>query len=205
MKIFITGVAKSGTTLLKRMFFAFEDVAVIKQELSIYHFIDQEVPQDRTLIGKRSTQTLFGCASLPQAEREIQAELLKDVIVINIIRHPYSVLKSYWRDFNVDGGFDWVYSMKELDEYHDLIDLNIKYEDLINNPNKIQKQISNLTGLKIKHKFSDYPSFYPDKDVQMQSNYQARKLERLEIPNYCRTLIDATFLNNEMKIQGYEK
>jgi hypothetical protein len=203
-KIFITGVAKSGTTLLKRMFFAFEDVAIIKQEVTIDDFVKQEVPNGRTLIGKRGSQTLLGCGSLPFAERERQAELMKDMIIINIVRHPNSVCKSYLRDFDVDGGFDWVYSVYDYLDYKYLIRLNIKYEDLIENPNEVQKRISEATGLKIKHKFSDYPSFFPDRDVEMQEQYQARKLEKIEMPERCNTLMSEESINIAKKVYGYE-
>lgn len=203
-RIYITGVAKSGTTLLKRMFFAFKDVAVVNQEISIYDFHKMDIPENKNLVGKRSTQTLFGCASLPQAEREQQINLLKDCIVINIVRHPHSVLRSYWRDFNVDGGFDWVYSMRETRKYNGLIHLNIKYEDLIKNPDAIQQKISNLTGLEIKHKFSEYPSFYPDINVDMQENYKARKLETIEIPKMGATIIDPMDFTYEKYKLGYE-
>jgi hypothetical protein len=202
-KIFITGCAKSGTTLLKRMFHSFNDTTVIKNETGIYGFNSVKF-NGGFLVGKRRWDTLFSTSRLIKEDIKIQGDILKDLFVINIVRHPNSVIKSYRKDWDVDGGLDWVESINHYNKYKHLIDINIRYEDLIKTPNEIQKLIMEKTGLKKSHLFSDYPSFFPIKEleeVSSKENYKLRPIDinKLDIPEKQNTSISSGVINKLSK------
>ncbi|MAG40246.1 hypothetical protein CMI41_04745, partial [Candidatus Pacearchaeota archaeon] len=56
------------------------------------------------------------------------------------------------------------------------------YEDLIRNPDKVQKEISAKFGLKIKDLFSEYPEFLPKGYANTkEANYSIRKISNNSI------------------------
>lgn len=56
-RIYITGCARSGTTLLQRLFYAFEGVEIIDGEIDIDSFINRT--SDKVLVGKRTINSVF--------------------------------------------------------------------------------------------------------------------------------------------------
>ena len=52
--------------------------------------------------------------------------------------------------------------MKQREEYSDIIDMEVRYEDLIRHPNSIQENIVNLFGMEKGNHFSEYPEYVKD-------------------------------------------
>ena len=71
--------------------------------------------------------------------------------VLNIIRDGRDVIQS---SNNYVKPKRWIESMRQSREYKDLITLQIKYEDFVKNPDKVQKLIATKFELDIKFKFS---------------------------------------------------
>jgi len=171
MKIYITGCAKSGTTLLARLFWAFEGLYVIKEETRPYDFL----MADDNLVGKRTHNTLFGGALLNREEILLQKLLLSEFTVVNIVRDGRDVIKSFEDDWGVNGCFEWMNAINQAIDHGDLIDHHIRYEDIINIPNGAQTVVAEELDLKIIHKWSDYPKFY-DTDQLGMGSYAPRPL-----------------------------
>lgn len=51
LKIFVTGCARSGTTLLQRLFFSFDNIEIIPKEIKLENFCAYK--SDKILVGKR--------------------------------------------------------------------------------------------------------------------------------------------------------
>jgi len=204
MKIYIVGCAKSGTTLLKRMFYSFQ-VGVVVEECNINDFSRAQ----GNLVAKRTHNTLFCTSILRQHDIDSQLSLMKDMFVINVVRHPYSVLKSYKKDWGLDGGADWVNSMIQFNKYKDYIDLTIRYEDLVEFPDYIQEVIIEKTKLKPVNDFSAYPAFFPSNQVEIGAidNYALRPLDKdkLVIPKRPYTIVKDEVINKYMKQFNYDK
>jgi len=60
-KIYITGCARSGTTLLARLFHAFDNCQIMSEECSLEDFakIDMSDQDCDFLVGKRTEQSIF--------------------------------------------------------------------------------------------------------------------------------------------------
>ena len=158
-KIFITGCAKSGTTLLLRLFLAFDQTAIIVGPIPTM-VVDKILFQKGPIVFKRLGASIFSNnITLPELDRQAKKLKESDVRVINIVRDGRDVVTS---DKNFTKPDRWIASIKHRSLYPDLIDLEVKYEDLVSDPDKVQKQIMDKFGLKKNFNFSDYPDFIPD-------------------------------------------
>lgn len=206
-KIYLTGCARSGTTLLARLFYAFEGVQIINDEISLLEFanIDTSEMECQFLIGKRTENTIFS-NTLSQGNIDKHLELLDGIIVINCVRDGRQVVESWWNAWGMYDPFAWMNAIKQSKEHEDYIEYTCYYEDLANDPNEIQRQLSEI-GLKIKYKFTDYPEFVPvwsfptenEKykltSITYRSNEDPQKY--MERPN------DIEYFNNLLKQIGY--
>ena len=169
-RIFITGCARSGSTLLNRLFYAFSDITVIDYEISIDDFCNYKC-NTGLLVGKRTPLTIL---SVPLSEDEIkrQLELVhnNNMIIINIIRDGRDVVHQ-----NPTGPIvnvnRWIGCMLQAWEFKKEISIQVRYEDLVTNPDSILTQIENVLFVKSKYKFSEYPDFVPD-DVFDEPEYK---------------------------------
>lgn len=213
-KIFITGCAKSGTTLLNRMFQAFSNVYVIPDEVPLYDFamlLPEQVGEFDFVVGKRSWETVFSCSRLSSKQIDNQKELIKNnnIRVINIVRDGRDVVVSYMNDWGINGCFEWMECVQSRDK---TIECSIKYEDLILNPDEIQANIIGIFGLSPRAKFSDYPVFikenYDLDDPRIKDNYKPRPLDKSKIgkdPELYKTLMpnDINQFNKLLESNGY--
>lgn len=160
MKIYIVGCAKSGTTLLRRLFHAYEGVQIIPREIPIDAFMDAK-NSDGVLVGKRSAFTIF---SYPLSEGMLawHKTLIsenKDTRVLCIYRDGRDVIES---------GVPlqrWIASLLQMLYHREAIDLCIRYETLVRHPDTVQTFITNFLKLAPSAKFSEYPSFFPSDEV----------------------------------------
>lgn len=158
-KIYISGCARSGTTLLLRLFYAFESTVVIPSEINVEQFVNMGkfVSGNSNLIGKRTFDTIFSNKiDIGQEVNQLKSLKANDVKIIVIIRDGRDVIESGYTEPE-----RWMSSLDQVRRYESDIDLIIKYEDLVKDPDKIQNVISEKFGLKIKDQFKSYPDFVP--------------------------------------------
>ncbi len=159
MRIFITGYANSGTTLLRRLFYAFEDVDIIDSQISLVDFIKRSNP-DGILVGKRMGYDIFAGLCLGNnIQQSLDIITDNDIHIVNIIRDGRDALHTT-RDLRLLME-RWNRAVEQYFDFPGVIDVNIRYEDLVRNPDKIQAKIINTLNLKKAHSFSAYPDFIP--------------------------------------------
>lgn len=165
-KIFITGCAKSGTTLLLRMCYAFKDTEVLYREgfdgheLPFNDFVGHE-SDNRFVIGKRHPPAILSNVLVPEFAEQSAAVTSHDIAIINVVRDGRDVVLS---DGNYVKPRRWIDTVKQRDSevFGGLIDLEVRYEDLVRNPKKVQKQMEELFGLESEHSFTNYPEYVED-------------------------------------------
>lgn len=157
MKIFITGCAGSGTTLLRKLFYAFQGVEIIDGQINLQKFIATR-SKKKFLIGKRTGKTIFSGVSNQLAKQQLLQIRNNDIKILNIIRDGRDVLIN--RPFELKPA-RWINSINQRVLFVNAIDLEVKYEDLCTKPDAIQDLIIQKFGLVKKHNFSEYPFFLP--------------------------------------------
>jgi len=76
--------------------------------------------------------------------------------VVNIIRNKDQVLAS---DHGYVSESRYYESIAQAFYYRDYIVTTVYYSELISNPDQVQQVLAKKLGLKILHKFSEYPNF----------------------------------------------
>lgn len=214
-KIFITGCAKSGTTLLNRMFQAYNKAYVIGDEIQLYDFarmLPEQVGDYDFVIGKRSWESIFSCSRLSAKQIQDQKNLIEEnhIRIINIVRDGRDVVESYMKDWGINGCFEWMECVKYAQDK--IIECKIRFEDLINEPDATQVFITSTFDLEPIAKFSDYPKFvrenYNLEDPKIKDNYKPRPLDPSRIgkePELYKTMIpnDINYFNKLLEDNGY--
>jgi len=163
-RIFITGCSRSGTTLLKRLFYAFPSVGVHKAEISLDSF--SGIPNHLDCIayvGKRKCKTVFSNV-LPQAEIDLQLKLIREreILVVNIIRGRTAVTEAKDWPVPVDR---YNAAITQAGIYCNHIAYETNYETLISEPDLVQGEIAERLIPEVKkfgyQVWSDYPEFVP--------------------------------------------
>jgi hypothetical protein len=169
-KIYITGCARSGTTLLLRLFYSFNNVDIIDKEINLQNFCS--INSDKVLVGKRSINTIFSNI-LNKEDLDNQIKIIKDnnIKIINITRKGLDVIES-----GKTSPERWIESIRQKIIYKDLIKFNIDFNDLVSQSNIIQEYISFIFDLTIKYKFSEYPEFLPNNLVWNKEAYRPRPI-----------------------------
>ncbi|MFH2053339.1 MAG: hypothetical protein ABIK96_12820 [bacterium] len=180
--IFITGCARSGTTLLNRLFHAFEDVRVIDRETSLDDFISLG-RSDMVVVAKRTPKTIL---SVPLAREELRRQeervLESRIIVVNIVRDGRDVVHRHPRGPRVDLN-RWIGCMLQSRRFRHLISLELRYEDLVQKPDEAQSRIESVAGLARAFRFSEYPDFvdtdaFAVPDFAGLEQYEPRPIDR---------------------------
>jgi hypothetical protein len=171
MRIFITGCAKSGTTLLRRLFYAFDGVNVIDREISLYEFFSIS-NEGGILVGKRAYADIFSANLADGNLLKAVSHLLNNrhIRIVNIYRDGRDVIES-----GIKPG-RWIASVRQMMNYRDLLAANVRYEDLVQTPDTVQLLLSSRLRLDLIHKFSDYPAFFREDDVSAIEKYRPRKI-----------------------------
>lgn len=187
VKIYITGCARSGTTLLARLFNAFQDCYVINEEVSVDDFcsigesyFDGWDSKPKFLVGKRTEFTVFG-QILSTHEKERQLSLLEsnNVVIINCVRDGRYVVDGWVKEWGIYNPFVWMQSILDSIYHMTKIQITVRYEVLISDPNFVQRELPHrISGLISSFDFSSYPSFVPEKCFESKS--ESRKLRPIE-------------------------
>lgn len=168
-KFYITGCAKTGTTLLRRLFNGFDLKVYNKEEIHLYNFINQ----NDYVVGKRTAGSIFSDILNQNAIDKFLHTIRKnDVKIINITRNREDTLKStnrYVKPKRYDE------SIRQSELYSDYISYNITYEELVKNPDKIQNELSEFFDLEILHKWSDFPKWFDDSEEPIGGNWNNKE------------------------------
>jgi len=212
-KIYITGCARSGTTLLARLMSSFDGVAIVKDECSIDQFIDYtdniHYPDGAILVGKRTEYSIF---SQVLSEDEIirQTELIvdNDICIINCVRDGRFVVDSWLNAWGVYNPFAWMSSINQALSSQ-AIDLTVRYEEMVKTPDKVQEDIMEAFNLDPINSFSAYPNFVADDLFNTEDeNYEPRPIDSNIPPppdTYLKRPNDIEYFNNLLQKLGYEK
>ncbi len=116
----------------------------------------------------------------------------------------------------------WISSMEQRRKYSDIIDMEVSYENLVNNPDAVQNRMIEQFGVEKEANFSDYPEYVPDWvydwNVSVQgrkginapdADYGKRKISSVSVgknldayKNICTKLETGAF-ERELKLAGY--
>lgn len=148
--VFVTGCARSGTTLALRCIGGtISDSDVLWPEAWIFTLIDN--PPTRTTVLKRGG-----------SDRSFFAFVPPDVRVVHIVRHPADVCTSYLpgtTQYYLDS-YRWLdefAAAKRLFTAHPPENLTVvRYEDLLLEPDGVQNRIAAQFGVSFDHPFSRY-------------------------------------------------
>lgn len=170
MKYYITGCARSGTTLLRRLMNAFDGLNVCNdKEMKLDEFLASEY-----MVAKRDTYTLFSTELKCRDKQEQIAKLIKkDIKLIYIYRNKADVLRSA-NGYVPTSRYEAV--MEDVRKLHKLIDFVVSYDDLLINPDQIQIQMAGVLGLTINHKWSDYPDWVNWNESINDERYNFRRI-----------------------------
>ncbi len=154
-RIIITGCAKTGTTLLQRLFTSYADIIVLPKE----HKLSTLLQYKSNIVIKRKSPTILSEDFSP-AKKMYQKNFVQknNIKIINMIRDGRDVICS---DGNIVHPDRWVSCMLQREMFRSIITLEIKYEDLVTNPNDIQDKITKTFNFKPIYRFNDYPNFVP--------------------------------------------
>jgi len=152
-KIFITGCAKTGTTLVRRLFNAFSLNVYNHQEISLGDFIKSDFE-----VGKRTGEHVFSNTLPPQVISH-QLDLIKknNIKVINITRNKTDTLNSS------DGYVTeerYQSCINQASTYPEYITYTLDYKDLISTPDSVQIDLAQIFNLPIHFKWSDFPNWF---------------------------------------------
>lgn len=142
-RIFLMGCGRSGTWLLTAVMTSFAETAILPKELSVEYFgmLKASTPN---FVLKRDWRSYETAEAIPPSIR-----------IIHIVRHPYAVLTSSnpmeaRRYYNTPGR--WLGEMMALKFMMDSGRPGltvVRYEDLVNDPEKVQSAIAAANGLSI--------------------------------------------------------
>lgn len=159
-RIFITGCARSGTTLLCRLFHAFQHTQVISQEINIDDFCASPASRP-VLVGKRTPLTILS-VPLPASELERQWSLAErsKLRIVNIIRDGRDVVHQNPTGPRVNVN-RWIGCILQSRRFRRRITAEVRYEELVRDPDAAQDRLARALDLRPSARFSRYPDFVP--------------------------------------------
>jgi len=171
-----------------RLFYAYRGAEVVGGEMELNGFIGmRESNPERLFVAKRRFSTIFSYG-LSLEEEDRQAGLLadRDFKVINVLRDGRDVvcLPARGTPCRADR---WIASMQQLGRHPRLIDYHVRYEELVADPNRVQRSLNEVLGLKRQdHLFDEYPVFVPDEVFQLPNvkdypRYGKRPIDRSSV------------------------
>lgn len=160
-RIYITGCPFSGTALMNRLFYAFQDVEVLNNEISLDDFLKVR-SNSPILVGKRTAHTIFShILRLGEMRRQIQLLVEYGVEILYMSRWGWDVVRTRGEESNRCSSKRWIACQQDARRHSSLISLSVRYEFLISNPEVVQHRIEEIFRLKSAHPFLAYPDFVP--------------------------------------------
>lgn len=150
MKIFITGCAKTGTTLVRRLFQAY-DLKVCPYEISLINFLASDWD-----VAKRTYDSILSNELSLENIEEAKLIEKENIKLINVVRNKQDTLSS--SNCYVSVG-RYTQSVIQAAIFRDLITYTVRFEDLIESPDSVQNEVSHKIMLMPRYKWSEYPKF----------------------------------------------
>ena len=130
-----------------------------------------------------------------------------DIHVINMVRDGRNVVASLKRDWNWYNPFEWMECINQSQVHDADIDMTIRYEDLLTNPDQIQQRIVEYFEMKRAYHFSKYPNFIKVPENR-KDNYKYRPLDKTktapDLKTYLQRPNDIEFFTDLLSQLGYD-
>jgi len=194
MKVFIVGCAKTGTWLLTRLFYAFEDFVLVDcaEERTLSDLIRYWPPPGRHVVMKRTWDEIFSCFdAYGKHEEKRQAVRTHDIKLVYTHRNREDVMASMLKAALKDAKPEdkevvieahnarYDACVQQAEQYGELLTIRVDFARLTSEPNVVQQEVASALGLKIKHLWSEYPDFVPTEGVvhsALGENYSLRPI-----------------------------
>ena len=197
-RIYIRGCPRSGNTLMLYL-------CSIGFQNS-YILTEQDIP---TLAKSHPDKITFATLPSPQSSPEKQEQAnhfldQSDAAIIFMMRDPRDVLVSEHGkkpgEFWVKSPQRWIDNALILEKIQDHPRVIIvKYEDLVTEPNQLQKQIAGKLGLTVNIPFSDSWQHFELTANATKSLNGLRKLESSRIANWRNDIKKKEYINNQLQ------
>lgn len=165
MQIFISGCAKTRTTLVQWLFTAFKDCVVFPGELPLETFRQSNLRYfPVNMVIKRTIDSIFAHAlSADKYKDQICRIKVDGIKVVRVTRNREDTLKS-------DNGYvsadRYDACEQQAKNWADLITYTLNSDRLIAEPDAVQKEVADALGLEIVHRWSEWPKFVPKQQMQ---------------------------------------
>jgi len=202
---------KSGTNLLCRLFYAFQNTAVVDAEVPLEDFANMKAKKGFLIAKLGASCVLTG--NIPPGYERRQETLIQNagIRVINLIRDGRDVILSQQGRVTPER---WAKAIEESERFEELVDLTVRFEELIQMPNDVQREIAETFGMEIKNMFHKYPKFVPDKVFNLwgprKPEYRARPLDASRVGKWVASELpemteeDSDAFDNALTKAGYE-
>ena len=185
-RVFITGCARSGTTLINRLFYAFDGVSVVDPEICIDEFCELRADECKVIVAKRTPLTILS-VPLPEEEllRQVKLVRLHSLSLVNVIRDGRDVVHR-----NPSGPLAdlnrWIGCMIHAQRFRSLLEAQVRYEELVTSPDAVQTALAEALGLSPRAAFSEYPGFVPahvfdEPEYRDYPYYDSRPIDRKSV------------------------
>jgi len=178
-RIYLMGCGRSGTWLLTALMTTFDDVEVISKEVPV-EFFGLTSSTKSTLVLKRNNT----------AYRNIET-ILDRIELVHIIRHPFDVLTSHnpasGRKYHIspDRWLGEMLALRYLLESGRKNLTTIRYEDLVDDPSKVQLHLAEQLRLAIKHDPSKIDETFDASEKAARAMHGLRKIDRNSLGRYA--------------------
>jgi len=163
--VYISGTGGTGTTLMRRLFYAFEHTDIFRTNdlLSGPDDLVKRIGESCPMlpVGIRGRNSLFS-HQLSDVDRMHQIDVIEKykIGVIVMVRDYEAASRS--RAGNVSQS-RWMAVYSDIIRHWPAVHYICNYYRLVAEPDKVQREIAKTFGLMIRHTFSEYPDFLPEK------------------------------------------
>lgn len=188
MKLLVLGPAISGTFLTTRLMSYFDESLIEEdkhpktyfQGVNIKRFVLEPDVKNKMIWRKGNERMLFnGVVGKHKADEQYEFIKYHNIRVVATIRDIYDAIVSKPLPHVCKL---WVNAVKNYFDYNDVITVSIKYEDLVKNPDDIQRMVAEKLGLTIKHKWSEYPKYLPEAvDYGTMPHHKVRPIDQRSV------------------------
>lgn len=160
IRIHIVGCAKTGTTLLQRLFWAYQGAHVIHGEITPAAACKATPPPGvEVLVSKRSMDTAFSADLAPAViQQQLEAFAAAGVQLVATVRAREAVLNAR---SGSPGARRYDACMGQMRAHGAHLAAVVSYEELIHRPGVVQARLAEVFNLTAAHPFTDYPEFVP--------------------------------------------
>ena len=159
-RIYITGCAHSGTTLVARLFHAFKDVDVLHDEMPLDRFVEANTIAP-ILVAKRTHNAVLS-ADLPlhKQTRQMKLAAAHDVEIVNVLRDGRAVISSRASGKRVPVS-RWVACADQAATWGNVVKRTLRYERILREPQEAQVAFAHGMELEMASWWDEYPAFVP--------------------------------------------